>query len=179
MIRINLLPVKRRKKAKPLPSFLVSVILAGVVLLCVLAYLSFYFHSTLRSTRAQFEGNKQKIAALKEKIQEVDGFEKLNKTFDERNKIIEQFRKNQNIPVLMLDEISRQLPNGVWLQAMNVSGDTVNLEGYAFTNTEVVAYVDNLKNSKKFSDIFLQESKQVEIEKIPLYLFKVTFKVAV
>jgi len=42
----------------------------------------------------------------------------------------------------------------------------------------VVAYVDNLKNSRKFSDVFLQESKQAEVEKIPVYFFKLTFKVA-
>jgi len=178
MIRVNLLPVKRKKKPKPLPTFVVSVTLITVFAIIALAYLFYYYNSNLNSTKARFEGNKQKIAELKRLIKEVDNFEKLNRTFDERNRIIEQLRKNQNVPVMMLDEISRNLPNGVWLHSVTVSGSSVSMDGYAFTNSDVVAYVDNLKNSKVFSDVFLQESKQAEIEKIPLYQFKLTFRVA-
>jgi len=78
---------------------------------------------------------------------------------------------------MMLDEVSKDLPSGVWLQSLTLSGGMVDIEGYAFSNSEVVAYVDNLKNSRKFSDVFLQESKQADVEKIPVYLFKLTFKV--
>jgi type IV pilus assembly protein PilN len=177
MIRVNLLPVKRKKKAKPIPTVVLSTVLATVAVLCVLAYLFFYYTSTLQSTKNQFEANKQKIADLKNKIKEVEDFERLNKTIDDRNKLIEQLRKNQKIPVMMLDELSKALPKGVWLQSLSVSGQNGNIEGYAFTNTDVVAYVDNLKASKLLTDIFLQESKQAEIEKIPLYRFKLTFRV--
>jgi len=60
---------------------------------------------------------------------------------------------------------------------MTFSGNSVSLDGYGFTNSDVVAYIDFLKNSKVFTEINLQESKQVEIDKIPLYQFKVTMKV--
>lgn len=180
MIRVNLLPVKRKKKAKPLPTFVISTTLITVLVLIALAYLFFYYNSNLQTTQGKFDANKQKIAELKNKIKEVDNFEKLNKTIEERTKIIEQLRKNQNIPVMMLDEISRNLPRGVWLQSMTVTGGgSGSIDGYAFTNSDVVAYVDNLKGSKLLTDIYLQESKQAEIEKIPLYQFKLTFRVVV
>ncbi|MGD0883347.1 MAG: PilN domain-containing protein [Thermodesulfovibrionales bacterium] len=178
MIRINLLPVKRKKRAKPLSSLTLAVAAIGVFLLFALAYLYLYFGSHLKNAEAQVEHNNQTITELKKKIQEVDDYEKRNMTFEERNKLIEQLRKNQNIPAMMLDEISKDLPNGVWLQSLTLSGGTLSIEGYAFSNAEVVAYVDNLKNSRKFSDVFLQESKQAEVEKIPVYFFKLTFKVA-
>jgi len=180
MIRVNLLPIKRKKKAKPLPTLVIATTLITVLVICALAYLFYYYNSTLQGTKNRFESNKERIAALKEKIKEVDNFEKLNKTIEDKTKIIEQLRKNQSIPVMMLDEISRNLPKGVWLSSMTVtgSGSNVDIEGYAFTNADVVAYVDNLKSSKLLTDIYLQESKQAEIEKIPLYQFKMTFKVA-
>ncbi|MCL5022298.1 MAG: PilN domain-containing protein [Nitrospirae bacterium] len=178
MIRVNLLAVKRKKKAKPLPAFVISATFATLLALCVLGYLYFYYTSKLDSAKARFDANKKKVAELQAKIKEVENFEKLNKTIDERNKIIEQLRKNQNVPVMILDEISRNLPKGVWLTTMSVAGAGGALEGYAFTNTDVVSYVENLKASKALSDIYLQESKQAEIEKIPLYHFKLTFKVA-
>ena len=180
MIRVNLLPVKRKKKAKPLPTFVIATVLITVLVICALAYLFYYYNSTLQATKDRFDSNTKKIAELKEKIKEVDNFEKLNKTIEDRTKIIEQLRKNQNIPVMMLDEISRSLPKGVWLSSMAVTGDgsSVNIEGYAFTNADVVAYVDNLKGSKLLTEIYLQESRQAEIEKIPLYQFRLTFRVA-
>lgn len=177
MMRINLLPVARKKKPKALPAVITSTTLVAVFTTAVLVFLFFYINSRLQETTARFNANEQKKTELKKTIKEVENLEKLNKTFEERNKLIEQLRKNQNIPVMVLDEISRNLPNGVWLQAMTVSGGSVNLDGYAFTNSDVVAYVNNMKNSKVFSDIFLQESKQTEIEKISMYQFKLTFRV--
>ena len=178
MIRVNLLAIKRKKKAKPLPALVISVTLVTVLTICVLAYLVFYFNMKLQATRNNVAMNKKKIEELKDKIKEVESFEKLNKTIDERNKIIEQLRKNQNLPVMMLDELSRNLPNGVWLTTMGATGGGGNLDGVAFTNADVVAYVENLKGSKLLTDIYLQESKQAEMEKIPVYQFKLTFKVA-
>ncbi|MFN3395288.1 MAG: PilN domain-containing protein [Thermodesulfovibrionales bacterium] len=179
MIRINLLPVKRKKKPKPLPSFVVTATFITLLVIFVLGYLFYYYNSRLVEARSRFETNKQKIEELKKRIKEVDDFEKLNKTIEERNQIIEQLRKSQNMPVVMLDELSKALPKGVWLHSLIFSGNSLSLDGYGFTNSDVVAYVDNLKSSKVFTEISLQESKQVEIEKIPLYQFKITMKVVI
>jgi Tfp pilus assembly protein PilN len=178
MIRVNLLAVKRKKKAKPLPSFVISTVLVTVVACCVMAYVAFYFNSKLQAAKTRFAANNAKIAELKEKIKEVDSYEKLNKTINDKNKLIEQLRRNQNIPVMLLDELSRRLPKGVWINSLAVSSTGGNLDGFGFTNSDVVAFVDNLKDSKVLVDIYLQESMQAEVDKIPLYRFRLTFKVA-
>lgn len=179
MIRINLLSVKRKKKPKPLPSFVVTATFITLLVIFILGYLFYYYNSKLAEARSRFESNKQRIEELKKRVKEVDNFEKLNKTIEERNQIIEQLRKNQNIPVVILDHLSKALPEGVWLHSMTFSGGTISIEGFGFTNSDVVAYVDNLKNSKVFTEINLQESKQIEIEKIPLYQFKINIKVVI
>lgn len=177
MIRVNLLPVKRKKKHRPIPTFAISVIIITVFTFIVLAYVFFYLNSRLSSLRGQHRNNQQKIAELKERVREVENFEKLNKAFENKKNIIEQLRKNQSIPVKLLDEVSKLLPNGVWLNSMSVAAENINIDGYAFTNSDVVAYVDNLKGSKILTDVYLQESRQANIEKISLYQFKLTFKV--
>lgn len=177
MIRINLLTVKRKKKPKPLPSFVVMATFITLIVIFVLGYLFYYYNSRLAEARSRFETNKQKIEEFKKRIKEVENFERLNRDIEERNRLIEQLRKNQNIPVRMLDELSKALPTAVWLHSLTFAGNSLSIEGYGFTNTEVVSYIENLKNSKFFSEIILQESKQVEVEKIPLYQFKATMKV--
>jgi len=177
MIKVNLLPVKRKKKAKPLPTFIIATVLITVVICVVMAYLVFFFSSRLSERKMQFAYNEKKIAELKAQIKAVEDFETRNKMFKERNDIIEQLGKNKAIPVRVLSEISSLLSPGVWLQSLSVSGSNISIDGYGYTNSEIVAYVDNLKASPLFTDVYLQESKSMEKEKISFYMFKMTCKI--
>lgn len=179
MIKVNLIPLKRKKKSKPVPSFVIAMLIVTLVAGIVMAYFYFFFNSRLAAKKAQFSANEKKIANLKEKIKAVENFEQLNKTFQQRSNIIEQLSKNKSIPVKLLDEISNLLPSGVWLTGMTVSGGSINIDGFGFSNNDIVSYVDNVKNSKMFTEVYLQESKSTAIEKIELYTFKLTFKIKV
>ena len=177
MIRVNLLPVKKRKKQKPLPAFMISMVFVTLIVGAILAYLVFFFSGRLAERQATVRNNETKIAELKQKIKDVEDFEKRNADFQKRKEIIEQLGKNKTLPVKILDEINKLLPPGVWLVSMDVAGDNVNLSCTAFTNTDVVNYVDNLKLSKLFADVYLQESVQVQASGYPIYNFRLTFKV--
>ncbi|MFZ2198173.1 MAG: PilN domain-containing protein [Thermodesulfovibrionales bacterium] len=177
MIRVNLLPVKKRKKQKPLPTFMISMVFVTLIAGAILAYLVFFFSGRLAERQATVRNNETKIAELKQKIKDVEDFEKRNADFQKRKEIIEQLGKNKTLPVKILDEINKLLPPGVWLVSMDVAGDNVNLSCTAFTNTDVVNYVDNLKLSKLFADIYLQESVQAQASGYPIYNFRLTFKV--
>ena len=106
MIKVNLLPVKRKKKAKPLPSFLLATIAVTVAACLIMGYLVFFFTTRLSERKTTFAKNETKIAELKEKIKAVEDFEKRNKNFKERNDIIEQLSKNRSVPARLLDELS-------------------------------------------------------------------------
>ena len=179
MIKVNLIPQKRKKKPKQIPTFLLSMVIFAVVAGVVMVYLFFFFNSRLDMKKAQFAKNEKTIAELKEKIKAVENFEQLNKTFKQRSDIIEQLSKNKSVPVMILGEISKLMPGGVWLQTMTVSGGNINLDGYGFTNSDIVLYVDNLKNSGLFADVNLLESRSTSYENVPLYVFKLTFKIKV
>jgi type IV pilus assembly protein PilN len=179
MIKVNLIPVKRKKKSKPVPSFVIAMVIVTVVTGIVMAYFCLFFSSRLAAKKAQFSANEKKIANLREKIKAVENFEQLNKTFKQRSDIIEQLSKNKSIPVKLLDEISNLLPKGVWLKGLTVSGGSINIDGFGFTNTDIVSYVDNVKNSKMFTEVYLQESQSTTLGKIELYTFKLTFKLRV
>lgn len=177
MIKVNLLPDKKKKKQKPLPTFLISMVFITLVAGAILAYLIFFFSGRVSERQGKARGNEAKIAELKRKIKDVEDYEKRNAVFQQRKEIIETLGRNKTIPVKILDEINALLPPGVWLTSMDVSGDKVNLSCTAFTNTDVVNYVDNLKNSKLFTDIYLQESVQTQAAGYSLYNFRLIFKV--
>jgi type IV pilus assembly protein PilN len=177
MIRVNLLPLKKKKKQKPLPAFLISMVLITLAACAVLAYLVFYFGDQVTQRQATINANKAKIEELKRKIKDVEDYEKRNTNFQQRKDIIEALGKNKTLPVKIIDEVGKLLPPGVWLTSMDVTKDSVTLSCTTFTNADVVNYVDKLKGSTLFTDVYLQESVQAKVKDLSLYNFKLTFKV--
>ena len=76
----------------------------------------------------------------------------------------------------VLDHVSQSLePLKVWLTRLGLSSDTVELEGKAVTNDDVVDFVNNLRRTDYFTGINLQESKAAVENKINVYQFRLAF----
>ena len=58
-------------------------------------------------------------------------------------------------PVHLLDEISKQLPDFLWLDSMNESGATVVIQGKATTYNAVSNFYNNLTGSRYFNNVVL------------------------
>ena len=178
MIRINLITEKKKKKRARGPrNFLVTVAIIAAAALLSMSIITFLLKSGVAQLRAQSESNKAVIATLSKKISEIKKYEQLNKELAQRGNVIEMLRKNQAVPVRLLDELSGIIPEGVWLNSLAYHDNGVNVEGYAFTNLDLVFYVDNLKKSPNFADVYLEESREADVEKVRVYKFKLNFKV--
>ncbi len=179
MIRINLLPVKRKKKAQPLPPFFIQgAIILGVIIL-VLGILTFHLGGKVSDMKNEKAAKEQKLVKLKEQLKEVENYERDNEAYKEKNKIIERLKKNQNVPLRLLDEVSARLPKGVWLTALTDKSGDIDIKGYAFTNSDLVSYVQNLKGSKYLTDVELLESRKATLGDVSTYQFRLTFRIKV
>jgi type IV pilus assembly protein PilN len=179
MIRINLYPLRKKKKPRPVPGFVVAAVMVLVLTAVVTFYLNYFMKSRIKDLEAQKAANAEKIARLQEKIKEVKNFEALNQKFKERKQIIEELRRNQARPVKVLDELSTRLSDGVWLSDLTISGDAINFNGIGFTNDDVVTLVQNLKASALFSDVYLHETTKSQAEGVDVYRFRVSMKIKV
>ncbi len=178
MIKINLLP-SGKKKAIILPPNIIYGIVATVISILVFAGFTVYLNRQVSAMQAEIITKEQRLKKLQAALVEVTNYEKNNQEFREKAMIIEQLKKNQIVPLRLLDEISEMLPNGVWLTELQDKGGVVSIDGYAFTNSDLVTYVQNLKSSKYLTDVMLIESRQAEIGEFSVYKFKLTFKVKV
>ena len=177
MIKVNLLPVKKKRRSKPIPGYLVSTIVLFIVTAVVLVYFVHSLNAQLTSKKHMIAENDKKIEQLKEKIKTVADYEKRNEDYRKKRDLVEKLSRNRTMPVKLLDEISSLLPKGVWLRSMHLNGDNVSLSATGFTNTDVVNYVNNCKNSKMFTDVYLKESVQTSVSGFSAYNFSLTFKV--
>lgn len=182
MIKVNLLGVERPKRARRSGKGTGGLGGAAVVAVLLVAAMGVVWWSMVArvgSLNQEKVTLNQELAALKVKVKEVEDYEKNKKNYEEKIGIIEQLRRNQTGPVRLLDELSRSLPDRVWLTSLTEQAGRVDLEGRAVTNAEIVEYINNLKASSHIKDIELVESRQVTEEGIPVYNFKLKCQLVV
>ena len=177
MITINLLPTKR-KTAKKITELQQQMVLGTLIL--VLAGIGFWFFWTQLNNR--IETLQREKATAEARVRDQDNMLREVKTVEEERRkvaekigIIEQLKRNQGGLVRLLDEVSKALPLGVNLTAMSEKSGQVNLEGTAFTNNDIVRFVENLKSSPLLADVFLLETAQATQEGIEIYKYKLQF----
>jgi len=171
MIRINLLGVERQKTRK-LPTFTVQAqqitIACSVILVATVAGVGWWYW-TLKQAKAQVETDivaaQQQQQQLQPVLAEVKQFEGQRAQLQQRVQLIEQLRAGQTIPVQLLDQISRSIPELLWLTEMEQKGDALTIQGRANTLAATADFVTNLGNSSLFvTPIDLDKS---EVETMP------------
>jgi type IV pilus assembly protein PilN len=177
MIKINLLPTKKKPPRKVID--LQQQLFLGFLIIILVVMGMWYFWNRQANKIAALERDKTAAEArVREQdnvLKEVKNVEEERKKVTEKIGIIQQLKKNQAGPVRLLDEISKALPHGVNVALINESNNNINIEGDAFTNDDVVRFVDNLKASSLLSGVTLLETSQTKREGIDVYKYKLQF----
>ena len=167
MIRINLLAAERQANKKPaaLQQGQKMIIGCTAILVLALSFIGWRFwtlsHESARLD-AEIAAAQQETARLRSIIQQVQQFEQRKAQLQQRVTLIEQLRKSQTGPVHMLDQVSRALPQMLWLTAMKQTGSDVQIEGRCTTPIAVSEFVSNLEASGYFKRSIEIVSTQLE-----------------
>ena len=162
MIRINLLsvekPIAATASSGPKFSLNLSAKAGPVAALFVLAGCAGYIALDYLNLQQQDAALHQElIAARAEKarlqpiLREVERFEAQKRDLQQRVNLIEELRQNQVGPVHMLDQISRSMPDRLWLTDMKQTGNDVTLDGKTSTLSSLADFVANLEASGYFA----------------------------
>ncbi len=179
MIRINLLPSKKKKKALMIPPALIYGMASVVIVAIGVIVFTMQLNKKIEIKQNEIYTKQKTLKELQAALQDVRNLEKDNKEFREKTRIIEQLKKNQIVPLRLLDEVSEMLPKGVWLVGLTDKQSVVSIDGFAFSNSDLVAYVQSLKSSKYLTDVMLVESRQTELGDFSVYKFKLSLRVKV
>jgi type IV pilus assembly protein PilN len=83
-------------------------------------------------------------------LAQVQKFETRKAQLQQRVTLIEQLRRGQTAPVHILDEVSRAIPDRLWLISMLQRGQDFTIEGRTTTLTGLSDFVSNLESSPWF-----------------------------
>ena len=85
-------------------------------------------------------------------IQKVQELEAKRDQLKHKISVINNLKQNQRGPVRIMDEVSRALPDLVWLTRMNMKGNNLTISGVAMDETAVANYISNLDSSPFFQE---------------------------
>lgn len=166
MIKINLLAeAKPQKKKKGVAALggagrLNAMLLFGAVLLglLVIGIQWWLLNAQTKELDEKIRIAKAEVQRLESVLKEVKDFEDKKARLQKKVDLINELKRNQTGPVRLMDEVSKALPDLLWLEKMEMKGTSITVSGRALNPPAVANFVTNLKLVPYF-----QEPKGPEI----------------
>lgn len=166
MIRINLLGKEAEDQAKglraiQLPELSLGTNQAGIAAMFTVALLvialSWWMQSRqLGRVRVELAGLKAEEARLQEVSAGVHRLRERTERMRQKLQVIVELKANQSGPVMLLDQVSRLMSDGLWLTRLELSDGEVTIRGAALSDVAIADFVDHLEGSTYFDDVFLR-----------------------
>lgn len=173
MIKINLLAEKKKQlksKSKPASGMqlqglsggrnfvLVSIFLLGAV---VAGGWSWMLSQESQRWQDKLKETDRELKRLEAAIRKGEEFEAQKALLARKIDLITNLKKQQTVPVHILDKISRSLPEFLWLDTMSASNNQISISGKATTYNAVSNFYSNLNDSGFFENVALGRTFEV------------------
>ena len=172
MIRVNLLGTKEApagggavidsgsaggERSEKKGVFVAIAILGLAVAAIVVQWLSMTRQlSQLDEEINQLTAEKNRLAPI---ILEVQKYQAKLAELEEKEKLIERLKSEREGPVRMLDALSSELPDFVWLTKLDQRGPQVSIEGMAASYVSIADYIRKLEDNEWFQNVELIDAK--------------------
>lgn len=164
MILINLLPHREEKRRLRKQAFFVGLGLSVVAGLVLVALWYALLQQMISGQQARNDQLSSAIVKLEDEIKDVATLKSEIDSLKARQKAVEDLQTDRNIPVYLLNELVKQMPEGVFLKEVRQDGNFVLINGLAQTNERVSELLRNTAyNSPWFEKPDLQEIKAVTV----------------
>ena len=177
MIRVNLLPHRQVKRAARQREFglmaaFFSIAAAAIVFLGYTFINSQIEAQTTRNARLD-----EAIVKLDKEIADIKDLKDQIGIMLERKQVVENLQTNRSQSVVVLDELSRQLPEGMYLKSIKQSANIITLEGIADTNSRVATLVRNLSTSNWMESPNLVEIRSATVNSLKQNAFTLSVNI--
>jgi type IV pilus assembly protein PilN len=157
MIRINLLAVERERTKRAtravIPAAQRVTIGASLILLTTVLVIGWWFWSLRKQSAdldAAIASAEVETQQLRSVLSQVQKFETRKAQLQQRVTLIEQLRRGQSGPVHVLDEVSKSVPDRLWLTSMVQKDKEFTIDGRTTSLTALSDFVANIEGSRWF-----------------------------
>lgn len=147
MILVNLLPHREAARKRRRELFFTTLGVAALVggLICGGVYS--WYQARISGQRDKNVVLKTEITSLEGQIKDIAGLQQEIASLRARQTAVEDLQGNRNLPVYLLNELVKQLPDGVYITSMKQENQMVLITGVAQSNERVSELLRNLGNN--------------------------------
>lgn len=147
MILINLLPHREAARKRRVDLFNVSLGMAFLMggLLAGLIFL--WYQSQITDQQEKNQLLQSEIKKFDTQIKDIAGLEAEITALRARQQAVEDLQADRNLPVHLLTQLVRQIPDGTYIASMRQENQSVTLQGVAQSNERVSELLRNLGNN--------------------------------
>lgn len=183
MIKINLLSEAKPQKKKKGVSALggagrlnLFLILGGLLIGLLVVGVQWWVEaSRLKEQQEKNRIAQQEVTRLEAVLKEVADFEDKKAKLQKKVDLINALKANQRGPVRLMDEVSNALPDLLWIERMQVKGNSISIDGKALNPPAVANYLENLKRVSAFQEPKVTAITAATAGTSNLYNFGMTF----
>lgn len=150
MILVNLLPHREAARKRRRETFFATLGLAAIAGILISGAVYSWYLTQIESQRGKNLFLKSEITRLEGQIKEISTLQAEIAALRARQNAVEDLQGNRNLPVYLLSELVKQLPDGVYVNSMKQDNQSVLITGIAQSNERVSELLRNFSNNSPF-----------------------------
>ncbi|HEX2648450.1 MAG TPA: PilN domain-containing protein [Burkholderiales bacterium] len=170
-VRVNLLPHREERRKRARTHFAVMAGVTAALGVAIVAAGWFVLQNQINDQEERNKIIKSEIAKLDKQIDEIKEVKDKIAALLARKQVIETLQTDRVQTVHLLDELVRQVPEGVFLRSVKQKGPGISLVGYAQSNARVSTLMRNIESSPWLTNPKLVEIKAVTLGKMRISEF--------
>ncbi len=163
MNRINLLPHREERRKAARKHFAVVAAMTAVLGAAIVLLVHGYYATKVNEQVSRNDFLKKETVKLDKDIEEIKKLKDEIAALLSRKQVIETLQADRAQTVHLLDQLVRQLPEGIYLKSIVQRGPRVSLIGYAQSNARVSTLMRNIEASQWLDSPKLNEIKAVMV----------------
>jgi type IV pilus assembly protein PilN len=172
--KINLLPHREERRKRARAHFAVLAGMTAALGLAVVGAVWLFYSGRISNQEDRNRFMKAEIAKLDKEIDEIKEVKDKIQALLARKQVIETLQTDRVQTVYLLDELVRQMPEGVFLKSVKQRGAGVAVVGYAQSNARVSTLMRNIESSPWLANPNLIEIKAATLGKMRISEFNMT-----
>jgi type IV pilus assembly protein PilN len=162
-VHINLLPYRDERRRMRQRQFGTQIGLVAALALAIVLLVHVLVSGNISAQQERNQFLKQELARLDKDIGEIGRLKQEVAALLARKQVIERLQSDRAQAVHLLDQLVRQVPEGVYLRQVKQAGLGINLQGYSQANARVSTLMRNLAESAYLENPVLVEIKSATV----------------
>jgi type IV pilus assembly protein PilN len=152
MAYINLLPWREEALKVKQKEFFTILIAVGLFAFLLIYAVNLYFQARVDGQVTRNLYLKNEIQQLDLQIAEIKTLNAKKAALQKRIDVVEELQRSRNVGTLILDEIAKIIPNGIYITQLDKQGNSIEIIGKSESNNHLANMIRAIELSDLFTD---------------------------